>query len=251
MNAAAVAGAMLAAGAVWALGAPSAAVARLRALTGAAPTGTAARRSFPSRVGATVLHRVRGATRQRLVWQAACIDICQTVAAELRAGRTPAEALRHACQTVDPSAAARLGPVLAAAQTGDDVADALVAVAHIPGARGLARLAACWRVGAEAGGAFADVIDRAAATLRDEHAHREEIAAQLAGPRATARLLAVLPVLGILLAAALGTHPLAFFLGTPYGLACFGLGLALDGTGLWWTHRLASSAGGSAGREAP
>ena len=70
--------------------------------------------------------------------------------------------------------------------------------------------------------------------------HRHDIAAQLAGPRATARLLAVLPLLGILMGAGLGMHPLSFLLGGPPGLACLTAGVALDGLGLWWTRRMAA-----------
>ena len=64
-----------------------------------------------------------------------------------------------------------------------------------------------------------------------------------AGPRATARLLAGLPFLGLIMAAVLGADPLAFLFGTLPGLACLLAGVGLNATGALWTHRLARNAG--------
>jgi tight adherence protein B len=111
-----------------------------------------------------------------------------------------------------------------------------------PGAEGLRLVAACWRIGAERGGALATVLDGLAAALRDEEAQRQEISTQLAGPRATARLLAGLPLLGLGMATMLGADPLAFLFGTLPGLGCLAGGVGLNVVGLWWTRRLAQSA---------
>ncbi|MBO0818665.1 MAG: hypothetical protein J2P30_26315, partial [Actinobacteria bacterium] len=110
------------------------------------------------------------------------------------------------------------------------------------GFAGLTGLAACWRVGAETGIGFATVLDRLATTLRADLAHRSEVSAQLAGARSSARLLAALPVVGLVLATGLGTNPLTFLFATPYGLVCLTIGLALDALGLFWTHHLATEA---------
>ncbi|MFG1998409.1 type II secretion system F family protein [Spirillospora sp. NPDC048911] len=111
-----------------------------------------------------------------------------------------------------------------------------------PGAEGLRLLAACWRIGAERGGTLAAVLDGLASALRDEEAQRQDVAAQLAGPRATARLLAGLPLLGLGMAAAMGANPLAFLFGTGPGVCFLTVGLALDAVGLGWTQRLARAA---------
>ncbi|GAA2442305.1 hypothetical protein GCM10010191_68290 [Actinomadura vinacea] len=103
-------------------------------------------------------------------------------------------------------------------------------------------LAAGWRIGAERGGTLATVLDGLAMALRDEETQRQEVAAHLAGPRATARLLAALPLVGIGMAAVLGANPLSFLLGTIPGLGCLFTGIALNLTGFWWTHRLAEGA---------
>lgn len=111
-----------------------------------------------------------------------------------------------------------------------------------PGAEGLRLLAACWRVGAERGGTLATVLDGLASALRAEEAQRQEVVTQLAGPRTTARMLALLPFLGLGMAAALGANPLGFLFGTLPGAGCLLLGVGLDLVGLWWTRRLARNA---------
>ncbi len=129
-----------------------------------------------------------------------------------------------------------------AAQTGDDVADALDQASRTPGCDGLRLLAGCWRIGVDRGGMLATVIEGLADALRDEQAHREEVTLQLAGPRATARLLAVLPLLGLAMAVALGAHPFGFLFGTLPGVLCLSLGVTLDALGMWWTQRLTQAA---------
>jgi tight adherence protein B len=135
-----------------------------------------------------------------------------------------------------------LAAVIDAAQNADDVPAALTRASTADGCEGLRLLAGCWRIGMDRGSMLASVIEGLAEALRDEQSHREEIALQLAGPRATARLLAGLPVLGLGMAAALGAKPLTFLFTTLPGVLCLSLGTTLDAVGLWWTARLATSA---------
>ncbi|GIH70257.1 type II secretion system F family protein [Sphaerimonospora thailandensis] len=188
--------------------------------------------------------RPAGAARA-VAWRATSIELCQGVVAELAAGRTPGDALARAVAAVSPPDPAVLAPVAVVARDGGDVAAALLRVAPARGGEGLVRLAACWRVSVMVGGGLATLIERVAVSLRDAEAHRLDLAAQLAGPRATARLLAALPVLGLLMGAALGMSPLSFLLGGPAGFACLLVGLVLDAAGVWWTHRLVARAEGT------
>jgi tight adherence protein B len=223
------------AGACWAMALPPPALVRLRAAL------TVRRRPWHHLVLAragSALREAGGRRRQVSCRRAAVIELCDGIAAELAAGRTPAAAFAEAAAVLDPSVAgALLRP-----RPGEELADTLERAAAAPGAEGLRLLAGCWRIGAERGGALATVIDNLAETLRDQEAHRQEIAAQLAGPRATARLLAGLPLLGLGMAAALGAHPLAFLFGTVPGVVCLVVGAGLDALGLWWTGRLAAAA---------
>ncbi|GAA3791946.1 hypothetical protein GCM10022226_08770 [Sphaerisporangium flaviroseum] len=181
-------------------------------------------------------------TRQAVAWRMASIELCQGIVAELATGRTPGEALARAASCLDLPDPDVLRPVVATARDGGDVATALERVARDHGSEGLSRLAACWRVSLTVGGGLAALVERVGRSLREAEAHRAEVASQLAGPRSTARLLAGLPVLGLLLAAGLGLRPFAFLFGSPPGFACIGMGVLLDVAGVWWTNRLVAHA---------
>lgn len=245
-----VLGGLLAGAATWMLLAPSVPTRRLarlraslRARSRGQPAATPPAALLQLQWGWKWLRRYVHGARERSAEErrrrAAVTQLCFALAAELRAGRTPAEALVRAADMGPPEISEEIAGVLTASRTGGDVAAALRSAGTNPGGQGLQRLAACWSVGAGAGAGFAMAVERLAGALRGEERHREEVAAQLAGPRSTARLLAALPLLGLLMSAALGMQPLDFLLGTAYGLACLGLGLGLDAAGLVWTHRLA------------
>jgi tight adherence protein B len=182
------------------------------------------------------LDRVRDPTRRREAARrrAAVIELCAGLAAELGAGGTARESLNAASLAVPD--VAHLGAVAAAPH--GDVAQALQTAAGRPGGAGLLSLAACWRVSERSGSALAPSVSRLAATLRDEEQVRREVAAQLAGPRATSVLLALLPLFGLLMGGALGADPLAVLVGTPAGRACLISGLLLEAIGLVWTARI-------------
>jgi tight adherence protein B len=95
------------------------------------------------------------------------------------------------------------------------------------------------------GSGLAAAVERLEEGLRAEQAQRRAVDAELAGPRATAGLLAVLPAAGLLLAAGLGADPLHVLLTTPLGTVCLVLGLGSRRRGVLWTSRLVSRAGGT------
>lgn len=221
--------ALCSAAAVWTFLAPSPAVRRLDRLVSRPPVNPLD--SLKSR--AEAIQNRRSLPRRR---RTSIIELCDAMAAELAAGRTPDDAFTAATTALDPHVARELLGVPRPPP------DHLAELATRPGAEGLRLLAACWRVGSERGGALATVLDGLAAALRDEETQRRDVTVQLAAPRATARLLAALPLLGLAMAAALGAHPLAFLCGTLPGLACLIAGTALNATGLYWTRHLAKSA---------
>lgn len=233
---------------VWALSSPPPAVLRLTATLPLRSAGARSRRARdPAIVGR--MRRVRdgrirdalgGGRRDVAARRASVVELCDGIAVELAAGRPPGAALVGAAEAL--TGLPRLGSVVDTARSGDDVAAALERAAETPGCEGLRLLAGCWRIGVERGGMLAAVVEGLAEALRDEQTHREEVALQLAGPRATARLLAGLPLLGLLMAVVLGARPFAFLFGTLPGGLCLGLGAGLDVLGLWWTRRLAAAA---------
>ncbi|GAA4632750.1 hypothetical protein GCM10023196_067500 [Actinoallomurus vinaceus] len=226
---------------VWVLSLPSPAAFRLTSVMPARSGAASERVSGPRMIDR--MHRLRdvltGGRRDLAARRAAVVELCDGISAELAAGRPPGAALSGAAEGLSLP---RFGLVVEAARSGDDVATCLERAAATPGCEGLRLLAGCWRIGVDRGGMLARVIDGLAAALRDEQEHREEVALQLAGPRATARLLAGLPLLGLLMAVALGARPFAFLSGTVPGALCLGFGVGLDVLGLWWTRRLAAAA---------
>ncbi len=128
--------------------------------------------------------------------------------------------------------------MLAAARFGGDVAEALRLAARTDGAEGLAGLAACWQVAVDSGAGLATGLDRLESALRERREQRERLRAQLSGSWTTVVLLAVLPLAGLAMGAALGAEPLRVLLHTPAGLACLLIGGALETAGLWWAGRI-------------
>jgi tight adherence protein B len=216
-------------GVVWSLGLPPMAAFRLGAVL---PASSRRRGVAACRVRGLLSGRHRDVAARRM----AVIEFCDGIAVELSAGLPPGTALLRAAETLSGL------PALASVAEAADVVGALERASEVPGCEGLRLLAGCWRIGVERGGALVAVIEGLADALRDEQTHRDEVALQLAGPRASARLLAALPLLGLAMAAALGARPLSFLLGTLPGWGCLVLGVGLDLLGLWWIRRLSSAA---------
>ena len=163
-------------------------------------------------------------------------DLLAGLAAELRSGASPRTALT--------SVAAELPEVTAAARSpGRDVATVLRQHAGRAGLEPLGDLAAAWVVVERSGAPLAPAVARLAAAARADEAVRQELAAALAGPRASAVLLSLLPGFGVLLGSALGADPVDVLVGTgPGRLALLG-GTLLVAAGVRWTEAIVESAG--------
>ncbi|MFF9509308.1 type II secretion system F family protein [Streptomyces sp. NPDC014724] len=181
--------------------------------------------------------RRRALTQERERRAAGVVSLCGAVVGELRAGHEPGQALLVAVRGTGVMGAAEAG-VSAAARFGGDVPAALGQAAREPGLDGLAGVAACWRVAVDGGAGLAAGLDRLEGALRAERRRREELRAQLAGAWSTVAVLALLPVLGLGLGAALGADPLAVLLHTPAGLVCLVVGGVLEAAGLCWAGRI-------------
>jgi tight adherence protein B len=192
------------------------------------------------------LRRRRRAARERERRRAAVVELCSALAGELRTGATPHQAVEMAFEGLPHGDALDSAPLLAAVRLGGSVDGALNLLAESPGAEGARGAAACWRVTSVSGAGLADGLDRVAEGLRAERALRDSVRAELAAPRSTAVLLALLPVFGLALGAALGADPLQVLLHTTSGLVCLLVGAVLECAGLAWTARIARTAEGAA-----
>ena len=136
-----------------------------------------------------------------------------------------------------------VGALAADLRAGRQVADLVAAERRAPHL-GSAAVAAVWTVSQRSGAPAAAVLDRVEQDLRARERQRREVAAQLAGARSTAGLLAMLPLLGICLGAAMGARPLHVLLGTGRGQVALLVGAGLDALGLLWTARIVTAAEG-------
>ena len=143
------------------------------------------------------------------------------VAAELRSGAPPPAAWERGIgvRTVD----------------GLPTLEELVRVMGDP--RAAAAVLAAARLAEEVGAAPAAVLDRIAAALAEEAEADARRRAAFAGPRATARLLAWLPLVGVLLGLALGARPDEVLLDGGGGTVLGGLAALLMLVGRRWTAR--------------
>ncbi len=166
--------------------------------------------------------------------QARVLDFCHLVASELAAGQPPGTALeRGAAEWPE------LDPVANAFRLGGDVPTALRMAACKPGQGDLVLAAAAWQVAHQTGGGLAAAVSRMAGGLRATQATRRVVQAELASARATARLMAGLPVLALLMGSGIGGDPVGFLFGSTWGIACLGAGLAFGFAGLWWIEAIA------------
>ena len=156
---------------------------------------------------------------------------------ELLAGATLRAAFERA---VGPAESAGvLGGALATCRMGGDVAGALRRDGTDEPL--LLSLAALWQICEGSGAAVATALDRLVEGARSTARVRHEIAAQLAGPRATVRVLAALPLVGVGMGLLMGADPLGFLFGSIWGWGCLLIALLLEVAGVVWTRRLVRS----------
>ncbi|SDN40212.1 tight adherence protein B [Actinomyces ruminicola] len=108
--------------------------------------------------------------------------------------------------------------------------------AAVPGA-----VAAC-RLTTALGAPLAGVLEAVAGGVAESGQAEASRRTALSGPRATARLLALLPPVGLLLGSAVGAHPGQMLLDGGWGSALGVAGLVLMGIGHWLTARLVAAA---------
>jgi tight adherence protein B len=107
------------------------------------------------------------------------------------------------------------------------------------------QLAVALDVSERTGAGTASTLHRFAEALRADERSAQERAAALAGPQATAAVLAVLPLAGLVLGALLGGRPWHALLATSAGRASLLAGALLWFVGRRWTTYLVRRAGGS------
>lgn len=160
---------------------------------------------------------------------------CQVLASQLRIGQLPTQALAAAADDCPP-----LVEAVAAQRIGADVAAALRTTGARPGCGGLLNLAAAWQLAERSGAPLAQAAHDVARHLDEVASLRRSVASELAPARATGKLLAFLPVIGIALGFMVGGSPDTFLLRTTIGRWCLAAGTCLACVGVLWTEMLAA-----------
>lgn len=188
---------------------------------------------------ATVTVRRRWRARGELNRSLAAIDglaeALHSLVAGLRAGAHPADAADSAAVDAQPAAAGAMRAIAAAARLNGDIRLALAGTAQTLGS-GLARVARAWTLAQRHGLPLADILDAVARDLDQRSRFARQVLARMAGPRTSATVLALLPVLGIGLGEAIGAQPLRMLTGP--GQALLVVGVALLCAGVAWCGRL-------------
>lgn len=193
-------------------------------------------------IGRRISVALPGSRRRRAAEHDRVIEALGALVSEVRAGQPIRRAWERALTSVSPGSTHVASRSLAASRWGGDVVAALRQDARDMQEPLLEGLAACWSVSEGTGAGLASSVERLVEGARAAADVRVQLEAHLAAPRATARLLATLPLLGLLLGVSLGGDPLSWLLGTAMGRACVVAGVALTLLGLWWTGRIADRA---------
>ncbi|WP_210415913.1 type II secretion system F family protein [Humibacter ginsenosidimutans] len=176
----------------------------------------------------------------------AVADIAQRLAVLLAAGVPPGAAWGYLLEAMSDDEEGVSRSVLASASEagarGGDVPRAIASSADLAVPRRARRgrrpdetevlsawrgLAAALQVATEAGSPLANALRDLATALRDLGQAQRDREAAMAGPRATARMVIALPVIGILFGAGLGFDTMHVLFATPIGIALLLIGASL------------------------
>lgn len=196
-------------------------------------------------LGGTLALRRRGAIarRARAAEASALQSALDVLIGELRVGAHPVAAFDVAAGEVEGAVAESLRTVAARARFGADVAAGLrsfAASSSLPAH--WERLALFWGLAQTHGLAIATLMRAAHRDIVERERFSARVDAGMAGARATAAVLAGLPVLGIGLGQLIGAEPLEFLLSDGVGGWLLVTGMTLACCGLLWSDRITSGA---------
>lgn len=190
-------------------------------------------------VAGTVGLRVRraGRDRRRNVECAHLLDALEAVIGELRVGAHPSAAAEAAASEARGESATAFAVSAGRSRLGGSAAEGLRQPNSIVAAE-LSRIADAWQVAEQHGLALAELLCAARTDLVGRIRFHGRTTAALAGARATATVLAALPLLGIGLGQMMGAAPLHVLFASSAGTVLLPLGAVLACAGLMWTDAI-------------
>lgn len=181
--------------------------------------------------------RRRRQRRSRRAEGEALAAALEVLSGELRVGAHPVRAFTIAAAESQDVVARALRAVAARGRLGSDVAAGLRAGGRVSAVPAYwTRIATCWELAAEHGLPISVLMRAAQRDIADRQRFAGRIDAGLAGARATASILAGLPLIGVVLGELIGAHPVRFLLGGG-GWLLVG-GAALVCAGVAWSDRI-------------
>jgi tight adherence protein B len=162
---------------------------------------------------------------------------CSMLAGQVRIGQPPLIALRSAAEDC-----AVLRQAVATADLGGDVIACWHAQSTHPGQSGLDDLARAWQLSVATGSGMGEALDDVAEGLAADESLALVVDSEAAGPRASGKVMAALPLIGVGLGYLIGGDPVAFLINTSAGWACLTAGAALAALGVLWMERVADRA---------
>jgi tight adherence protein B len=172
-------------------------------------------------------HRHRARAKAALAEAELTASVLRTMVGELRAGAHPVAAAEAAAEAL-PASSGRLRGLIAAARLGGETADP-----DAPPA-----LVNAWALAGRYGLPMADVLDAARRDAEAEIGFHRRLKAKMAGPRASAAVLAVLPLACLPLGEAMGAGPISVLTGTGTGQLVLVVGCGLIWAGTAWCRIL-------------
>ncbi|QIS01279.1 hypothetical protein F5X71_02165 [Nocardia brasiliensis] len=169
------------------------------------------------------------------------LDTLEAVVGELRVGAHPSAAAALAAAEARGESAKAFAVSAGRSKLGGSAAEGLRHADSIVSDE-LSRIADAWQVAEWHGLALAELLCAARTDLAGRIRFRSRTTAALAGARATATVLAGLPLLGLALGQLMGAAPLHILLSTSTGTLLLPLGATLACTGLLWTDAITRKA---------
>jgi tight adherence protein B len=192
-------------------------------------------------LGATLAQRHRRRRQARRAAQEGRMleTALEVLVGELRVGAHPVRAFGAAADETHGAVAAALRAVAARGRLGADVTAGLRAAASSSALPAQwERLAVCWQLASDQGLAIATLMRAAQRDLAERQRFSDRVVSGMAGARATATILACLPVLGVGLGELIGARPLRFLLSGHAGGWLLVTGMILACLGLLWSDRI-------------
>lgn len=208
------------------------------ALASLASPGVAVAVGVAAAIVAVRRHR-RRRERRRCAEGRSVAAALEVLAGELRVGAHPIQAFGVAAEESSGVVGRSLRAVASRARLGADVSWGLHAMADRSAVPVYwERMATCWRLAADHGLAISTLMQAAHRDIVDRQRFADQVEASSAGARATAAILAGLPVIGVLLGQLVGAHPVQFLLGRGSGGWILAVGVILIGLGVAWSDRI-------------